>query len=232
MKFEKKTVEGKFILRHKRFTAEVMIDGKKEICHVPNTGRLGEILLPEVRCLLRCEDGENRKTRYSLIGAWKGDSLINIDSQIPNAVVEEALKKGMIDKLRSYDIIEREKTFGSSRFDFRLSNGKGEVYYLEVKGVTLENNGVMSFPDAVTERGAKHLNELREAVNQGFGAGVLFLIQMEDAKYFTPNTERDPYFSECLEKAADSGVDILAYTCRTREDELTLYKDLEVRLRG
>lgn len=228
MRFKQRTIEGIFIERPDRFRAYVKIAGEIVLCHVPNTGRLKEILVAGVRCLVRLEDNPLRKTQYSLIGAWKDGFLINFDSQVPNKVVEEALIKKKIKELRPYPIIEREKTYGDSRFDFRLSNNEGGIYFLEVKGVTLEFDKVVSFPDAVTKRGAKHLLELSKVKKEGYGAGVLFLVQMEEALYFRPYYERDKEFSKALKLAKESGVDIFAYTCTTRRNSLTLREALPV----
>lgn len=225
MIFDKETKEAIFLERLNRFVAWVELDGEKIMTHVPNTGRLKEILIPGCRALVRFENQPNRKTAHSLIGAWKDDKLINFDSQIPNRVVEEALLAKKIPLFAGFDLVEREKTFGKSRFDFKLSKAGAPDYYLEVKGVTLEADEIVSFPDAVTERGAKHLRELVLAKQAGFGAGLIFLVQLERAKYFTPNTAMDPYFTESLRYAIDNGVDVVAYTCDITTDSLTL-KDM------
>ncbi len=228
MIFDKETVKGIFLERPDRFRAYIDLDGERILAHVPNTGRLMEILIPGVPCLIRTEDNPARKTKYSLIGAWKDGKLINFDSQMPNKVAEEALINGRITKLQKYRKVEREKTYGSSRFDFKLSDDAEKCYYLEVKGVTLENDGILSFPDAKTERGTKHLKELIKAKSEGFGAGVLFVIQMEDARFFTPNSTMDPDFGKALKRAWESGVDIMAYTCKTEEDSLTIKNEIPV----
>lgn len=228
MFFDKKTAVGEFIERPNRFQAYVKLNDEIVMCHVPNTGRLKEILIPSVKCLVRYEDNPQRKTQYSLIGAWKNGFLINFDSQIPNKVAEEALKNGLIPELCSYKVVEREKTYGKSRFDFKLTDDNGSVYFLEVKGVTLEMNGVLSFPDAVTQRGSKHLLELCEAKKECYGAGVLFVIQMDKAKFFRPYFERDPEFAKSLKIAKECNVDVFAYTCETKEDSLTIKEPLPV----
>lgn len=222
MIFNKETKEAIFIQRPNRFQAWVELDGEKVMTHVPNTGRLKEILIPGCRCIVRSEDGPKRKTAHSLIAAWKEDQLINFDSQVPNRVVEEALLAKKIPLFESYELVEREKTFGKSRFDFKLTKTGAPIYFLEVKGVTLEKDGIVSFPDAVTERGARHLQELVLAKEAGLGAGLIFLVQLEHAKYFTPNTAMDPYFTESLRYAIENGVDILAYTCDITPGSLTL----------
>lgn len=228
MKFDKKTQEAIFISRPNRFQAWVELDGEEVMVHVPNTGRLKEILIPGCRALIRHETGAKRKTAHSLIGAWKGEILINFDSQIPNRVVEEALLEKKIPLFADYEEIAREKTFGGSRFDFRLKKSGAPDYYLEVKGVTLERDGMVSFPDAVTERGARHLRELVEAKKAGFGAGLIFVIQLATAAHFSPNTQMDPYFTESLQYAMDHGVDVLAYTCRISTESLTLNEPIPI----
>lgn len=228
MIFDKKTEEAIFIKRPNRFQAHVNLNGREIIAHVPNTGRLKEILIPGCRCLIRHEDGAKRKTRYSLIGAWKEGFLINFDSQVPNRVVEEALLAGKIHRLEKADLVEREKTFGGSRFDFRLKREGYTDYFLEVKGVTLEKDRVVSFPDAVTERGARHLRELALARKAGHGAGLIFVVQLEQARYFTPNTAMDPDFTLALKEAMAAGVEVMAYTCDITTDSLTLARPIPI----
>lgn len=221
---------AKFINRPNRFVALVELDDKELIVHVPNTGRNREILVPGYTVILREENNPNRKTKYDLIAGYKDGMLINIDSQIPNKVVDEALKTGKIETLKKYTNIKRECTFGNSRFDFKLQDNLGSEYYLEVKGVTYECNGKTAFPDAPTERGRKHVLELVDALRLGKGAGVLFLIQMEKAEFFTPYDEMDKPFGEALRYAAACGVDIFAYNCFLGENYITLNESIEVRL--
>ncbi len=238
MNIEKPVIEAKFVKRPNRFQGYVIIEGKEEMVHVPNTGRCKEILKEGTTVLLRKEDNPNRKTRYSLIGAYKGEKLINIDSQAPNKIVEEALNNQVIEELQQYTFIRREKTFGNSRFDFKLSrcNDKEiivspeEEYYLEVKGVTLEEDGETRFPDAPTERGAKHLMELIEVKRSGRGAGVIFVIQMENVKYFRPNDEMDKSFAEALRLAVNNGVQVFAYSCKVTKNSITLHERIPVML--
>ena len=230
MLIKKRVLTAQFIRRPDRFQAYVNICGEDILVHVPNTGRCKEILIPGVTVLLREELNPTRKTLYDLIAAYKGNKLINIDSQIPNKVVEEALNDKKIEKLIKYNIVQREKTFGNSRFDFKLSDDMGEEYYLEVKGVTLEVDGKSIFPDAPTQRGKKHLLELIEAKKAGFGAGVLFLIQMNNIDNFSPNDDMDAGFGESLRLAYKSGVDIFAYECEVGEEFITLSKAIEVLL--
>lgn len=228
MKFNKNTYIVEFIKRPNRFQGYVIIDGKEELVHVPNTGRCKEILIPGCRALIREEDGQHRKTRFSLIGAYKGEKLINIDSQVPNKVVEEALRNKKIAGLEHYTEICREKTFGNSRFDFKLQDKEGNEYYLEVKGVTLEEEGLSMFPDAPTERGTKHLLELIEVKGTGRGAGVIFLIQMNGIKSFKPHEERDKKFAEALRQASNAGVDIFAYQCEVTEKSIDISTPVKI----
>ena len=229
MLIEKNIVKAKFIKRPNRFQAYVLLNGQELMVHVPNTGRCREILTVGSTVLLREENNPSRKTPYDLIAGYKGDMLINIDSQVPNKVVEEALITKKIEGLEKYDLIQRERTFGNSRFDFKLTNTtNNDEYYLEVKGVTLENDGVARFPDAPTERGAKHLKELVEVVNSGKGAGVLFLIQIDNIERFRPNDEMDKAFGEALRYASSNGVDVYAYNSMITENSITLNKRIKV----
>lgn len=230
MKYNKNIYKASFISRPNRFNAHVNYNGEEIIVHVPNTGRCREILVPGATVLLREELNPTRKTKFDLVGVYKKDKLISIDSQIPNKVVKEALENKAVEKLAKYDLILSEKTFGNSRFDFKLANDNGEEYYLEVKGVTLEEDGYVKFPDAPTDRGRKHLLELIEVKNSGRGAGVLFLVQIEDVHTFSPNDEKDPKFGEALRRAANNGVDIFVYSSKVTEDGITIFKPLKLEL--
>jgi len=228
MLINKRVFIAEFIRRINRFEAYVDFNGKELRVHVPNTGRCKEILIPGSKVLLREELNPSRKTLYDLIAGYKNNKIINIDSQIPNKVVDEALKNKRVQKLTKYNILQREKTFGNSRFDFKLSNDIGEEYYLEVKGVTFEVDGKTMFPDAPTQRGRKHLLELIDAKKKGFGAGVLFLIQMSNIDSFSPYDDMDEAFGEALRLAFNNGVDIFAYECEVGENFITLSKQVEV----
>lgn len=230
LKIVKNTIIARFIHRPNRFQAYVDIDGEETMVHVPNTGRCREILIPGSSVILREENGENRKTKYDLIACYKQEKIINIDSQIPNKVVAEALNAGRIGGLEGYGKVEREKTYGTSRFDFRLTDGNDTTYFLEVKGVTLEESGVAMFPDAPTERGRKHLRELIDVRRNKGGAGVLFLIQMRDAYCFKPHDERDKQFGEALREASENGVDLYAYNCDVGENHITLMDSVPILL--
>lgn len=228
MKYNKKIIKAEFINRPNRFHSTVMVNEEEIKVHVPNTGRCKEILIPGCTVFLREETNPTRKTPYDLIAVYKEKKLISIDSHIPNKVVDEALKNKKIKGLENYTNILREKTFGKSRFDFKLSTDEGKEYFLEVKGVTLEEDGYSRFPDAPTERGARHLLELVEAKKQGYGAGVMFLIQLEDVNKFSPNDDRDKAFGEALRFAKENGVDIFAYNCIVTEDGIEINQPVEI----
>ncbi len=221
-------VRGTFIERPNRFIAKVMIDN--EICtvHVKNTGRCKELLVEGATVYLSVSDNLARKTKYDLIAVEKVCNnrtlLINMDSQIVNDVAYEYLCSIMPNAK-----IKREVTYGSSRFDFYVEEGN-EKAFLEVKGVTLENDGVVSFPDAPTERGVKHLRELISAKEQGYGAYVLFIIQMKDVKYFTPNDQTHNEFGTTLRQAKKDGVKIMAIDCLVMPDSINFGSNVEVRL--
>lgn len=219
-------IKGTFLRRPNRFIAHVEIGGREEICHVKNTGRCRELLQPGAEVWCAVSDNPNRKTKYDLITVRKGDYLINMDSQAPNRAVKDWLEKG---GLGSAELVKPEQKFGTSRFDFYLErNGKG--MYLEVKGVTLEEDGVCRFPDAPTERGAKHLRELITAKEAGYDAGVLFVIQMCPVRWLEPNDKTDPAFGKALREAHAAGVQVLAVDCVVTEDTMEIGDFVEVRL--
>jgi sugar fermentation stimulation protein A len=219
-------VEGKFLARPNRFIAHIELDGKTEICHVKNTGRCKELLPPGAT--VWCERSQNpaRKTQYDLICVQKGERLINMDSQAPNAAAKQWLLNG---GLGTVENLKPESTLGNSRFDFSFTKD-GRPCFLEVKGVTLETDGVCAFPDAPTVRGAKHLQELTALAKEGYGAYVLFVIQMEGVKYLHPNDATDPVFSKALRQAAQAGVTVLAMDCTVTPNTMTLNKPVEIRL--
>lgn len=219
----KNIVKGSFISRPNRFLAEVEIDGEKQVCHVKNTGRCKELLLKGSTVLLEKSDNPSRKTLYDLVAVYKGKRLINMDSFAPNIAAGEFLPVLFPD----LTFMKPEFKHQNSRFDFYLEHG-GKKAFLEVKGVTLEDNGVVRFPDAPTERGIKHLNELAESVKQGYEAYALFVIQMEGVKYFAPNYATHKAFGEALAKAEKSGVKLLAYDCRVTEKTMSLNKPVKI----
>lgn len=234
MKYEN-VVSAKFISRPNRFVAKVLLNGEEISVHVKNTGRCQELLVPGTIVFL--EDFSyrrgKRKLLYDLIAVKKGNLLINMDSQAPNKVVMEALKNGKINlpEMGKLITIRPEKTYGDSRFDFYIEDENGEKGFIEVKGVTLENNGVTSFPDAPTERGVKHINELIKAMKNGYHSYILFVVQMSEVKMFTPNKEMHKEFADALRNADKKGIHILVYKCDVTPDSIiitdTVLKDLK-----
>ena len=227
-----KIIKGSFLSRPNRFIAKVLIDGKEETVHVKNTGRCRELLQPGVTVYLYVSDNPLRKTKYDLIAVekireGKAPLLVNIDSQVPNTVADEWLHKcGMFS---SDAVIRREVTYGKSRFDFYIEDGERKAF-LEVKGVTLENYGVASFPDAPTERGVKHINELITAVSDGYEGYILFVVQMKEIAYMTPNDVTHKAFGDALREAEKMGVKILAVDCIVTPDSIVCDKPVKVKL--
>ena len=246
-------VSGTFLQRPNRFIAHVLIDGKEEICHVKNTGRCRELLIPGCTVYCAVSDNPQRKTKYDLIAVEKiiesqtvfanagipsqhgkstpeahGTLLVNMDSQAPNAAVKEWLRSGS-SPFGNIDFLKPEYKYGNSRFDFYLECNNRNIF-LEVKGVTLEDNGVVLFPDAPTERGVKHVRELIRCHEEGFETYVLFVVQMEHAQYFTPNRKTHSQFADALCDARDAGVQLLAYTCKVAPDVMNIDKELKIRL--
>lgn len=219
-------IPGIFLARPNRFIAHIEIDGKVETVHVKNTGRCRELLPVGARVWCQVSDNPNRKTKYDLITVKKGNRLINMDSQAPNIAAREWLLSGGLGAVTD---VKAETTHGDSRFDFSFTlNGK--PCFLEVKGVTLENDGICAFPDAPTERGSKHLRGLQKCVEEGFGGFVLFVIQMSDVKYLHPNDATDPAFGKALREAAAAGVQVLAVDCTVTVDSMTIGNFLPVKL--
>ena len=219
-------VPGIFRSRPNRFIAYIEIGGREEVCHVKNTGRCKELLIPGAAVWCRRDDNPSRKTKYDLIAVQKGERLINMDSQAPNTAAKEWLSAGglgVIEDLRS------EVKCGDSRFDFAFCKD-GRQCYLEVKGVTLEHDGVCAFPDAPTERGAKHLRGLQKAAQEGCGAYVLFVIQMSDVKYLHPNDATDPAFGQALRDAVAAGVTVLAMDCAVTPETMYIRQSILVKL--
>lgn len=227
----KSVIRGDFISRPNRFIAMVSVNNNVETVHVKNTGRCKELLVEGATVYLSVSDNPARKTKYDLIAVEKvtdrGTILINMDSQIPNDVAVEWLCKSLLFSTEA--IIRREVFYGSSRFDIYVEDGDRKAF-IEVKGVTLENDGVASFPDAPTERGIKHLNELVKAREDGYEAYVLFVIQMKDVALFVPNRERHPQFADALKYARDNGVSILAIDCIVTPDSIIPDKLINIKL--
>ena len=219
-------VFGQFLRRPNRFIAHVVIDEAERIVHVKNTGRCRELLPEGAAVWCQHFDNPNRKTDYDLIAVQKGDRLINMDSQAPNKAAAEWLAAGGLGDISDL----RAETFcGDSRFDFSFRKD-GKLCYLEVKGCTLENRGICAFPDAPTTRGTKHLRHLTQLSREGFGAYVLFVIQMEDVLYIHPNDATDPAFGNALRDAAAAGVQVLAMDCTVTPETMSIRKPVQVQL--
>ena len=221
-----KMVPGIFLARPNRFVAHVQIGGEMQICHVKNTGRCRELLPAGAQVWCAESDNPNRKTKFDLITVRKGSRLINMDSQAPNAAVKEWLLTGGFGPVEN---LKPEAKHDDSRFDFSFTKD-GRQWFLEVKGVTLETDGVCAFPDAPTERGAKHLRGLTKLAREGYGAAVLFVIQMADVKFIHPNDTTDPAFGKALREAAANGVQVLAVDCHVTEDSMEIGDFVEVKL--
>ena len=217
---------GTFLARPNRFIAHIDMEGQTEVVHVKNTGRCRELLPVGARVWCQKSDNPARKTKYDLITVQKGDRLINMDSQAPNIAAGEWLRGGGLGDVEN---LRAEVKHGDSRFDFSFFlNGK--QCFLEVKGVTLEHDGICAFPDAPTERGAKHLRGLTKAVQEGYGGYVLFVIQMEHVTYLHPNDATDPEFGKALREAAANGVQVLAVDCEVTVDEMRIGNFVPVQL--
>ena len=222
-----KILPARFLSRPNRFVARVEAEGEELVCHVKNTGRCRELLVPGATVWLEESPNPSRKTKFDLSAVEKGDRLINMDAQAPNKVFGEwAAAGGFREGLTS---LRPETTYGSSRFDFYWESSKSRGF-VEVKGVTLEEDGVVRFPDAPTLRGVKHLDELAKAREAGYEAAVCFVIQMENVRWFAPNDETHPEFGQALRRAAQAGVEILAMDCAVTPQSLTMGKSVPIRL--
>ena len=211
--------KARFVERPNRFVARCEMEGHMLTVHVKNTGRCKELLVPGAEVWLTRSDNPARKTAFDLIAVQKCDRLINMDAQAPNAAFGEfARSGGFLPDVRE---VRAEVRYGASRFDFRLETAE-KTHFVEVKGVTLEADGVVRFPDAPTERGVKHLKELQAAAVAGFGAHAVFVIQMADVAHFEPNDRTHAAFGAALREAADSGVQIHAFWCRVTPDGMTI----------
>ena len=219
-------IPGIFLARPNRFIAHVEIGGKEETVHVKNTGRCRELLQPGAEVWCQESTNPNRKTKFDLITVRKGQRLINMDSQAPNIAAGEWLRSGGLGEITN---LKAETFQGDSRFDFSFEKD-GKQCYLEVKGVTLEDDGVCAFPDAPTQRGTRHLKGLTRLAQEGYGAYVLFVIQMPDVKYLHPNDKTDPAFGAALREAAENGVRIIAMDCAVTEDSMKLRLPVLVKL--
>ena len=216
-----------FIERPNRFVARCLLEGEPITVHVKNTGRCRELLVPGAEVWLTKSDNPTRKTAFDLIAVQKGPRLINMDSNAPNTAFGEYARAGKF--LSDAQKIRSEVRWGDSRFDFCLESG-GKTHFVEVKGVTLEENGAVRFPDAPTERGVKHIRELQRAAAEGFGAHAVFVIQMADVSHFSPNGDTHPAFGAALREAAQNGVQVHAFWCDVTPDSMDIAGPVEVRL--
>lgn len=227
----KKIVKGTFLERPNRFIAKVMIGNMIHTVHVKNTGRCKELLVNGATVYLEDfrDNMRDRKTEFSIISVEKKIrntfELINMDSQAPNKIVEEALLEGKV--FNDLAKVVREQTFGNSRLDFYYEKAESIKGYIEVKGVTLEENGIVKFPDAKTERGVKHINELIKAKEMGFEATIIFIVQMKNAKLFVPNFEAHMEFGLILGEAIKRGVNMLVYNCNVTPNSITLLNPID-----
>lgn len=222
-----KILPARFLARPNRFVARVEAEGQELVCHVKNTGRCRELLVPGATVWLEESPNPNRKTKFDLIAVEKGARLINMDAQAPNQVFGEWAQSGRFRE--GLTLLRPETTYGSSRFDFYWESSKSRGF-VEVKGVTLEEDGVVRFPDAPTLRGVKHLEELVKAHEAGYEAAVCFVIQMGDVRYFAPNDATHPEFGQALRKAAAAGVEVLAMDCAVTPQTLTMGKPVPIKL--
>lgn len=218
-------IEGVFLERPNRFIARVLAEGQEVIAHVKNTGRCRELLIPGVCVYLQKNDSPARKTAYSLIAVKKGERIVNMDSQAPNVVAYEYVAGGHL--IPGLTLLKREKTFMESRFDLYYEAGERRGF-IEVKGVTLEDGNIARFPDAPTKRGQKHVYELSKAVEDGYEAGIMFIVQMEDILCFTPNTQAQPEFAKALSEVSQKGVFVRAFSCKVTQSSLEIDREIPV----
>lgn len=231
--------EGIFVSRPNRFVAYVEIAGNVEICHVKNTGRCKELLVPGAKVLVEESNNPNRKTKYDLVQVYKGEKLINMDSQMPNYLVREWVEQKYHSEKNicmpqnyfpNVTKIQAEKTYGDSRFDLYLEYAEKKAW-IEIKGVTLEDDGICRFPDAPTQRGVKHIRELENSLQDGYEAWIIFVIQMNGMRQFQPNWKTHEEFGEALVHAEQAGVHVLALECNVSEGEIYIEKEIEINLK-
>lgn len=222
------TVKARFIERPNRFIARVKIRDREETVHVKNTGRCRELLVPGCEVILEESDNPSRKTRYDLISVCKNNRWINMDSQAPNKAAEEWFQDGSF--FAEERKVFREKKYGNSRFDLYVETVSGRRAFIEVKGVTLEEDNVARFPDAPTERGVKHVRELIQCVRDGYEAYLLFVIQMKGIRLFQPNWNTHAGFGHAVKEAQSAGVKILAYDCLVQENSMVIQNPVPIDL--
>ncbi len=214
-------IEAEFIARPNRFLSKVKINGEIHDSHVPDPGRLKELLFPGARVLVEPKSGVERKTKYATVMVYSGDELISINSQLPNRFVRFCLDAQLIPELSTWQVKKQEYTLGNSRFDFLLEKD-GREKLLEVKSVTLVEDGIARFPDAVTSRGTRHVRHLAGSITADRSAAVLFIVQRSDAIGFEPHWGRDPEFATALKKAVEQGLELMIYTTYIKPDTMNL----------
>ena len=214
-------IEAEFVNRPNRFLSRVRIDGKVHDSHVPDPGRLKELLFPGARVLVEPKTGENRKTKFATVMVYSGNELISINSQLPNRFVRYCLDNSLIPELQGWTVKKQEYTLGNSRFDFLLERD-GNEKLLEVKSATLVEEGIARFPDAVTSRGRRHVLHLAHSITPKRSAAVLFIVQRSDAVSFEPHWGRDPEFAQALQDSVKDGVELMIYTTKLKPDSMTL----------
>ncbi|AOT73328.1 sugar fermentation stimulation protein SfsA [Geosporobacter ferrireducens] len=228
MNIEGNLKKARFIKRINRFIGEISVDGEIHKTHIANTGRMKELLTENARVIVRHVENEKRKTAYDLLMVYKGDSLVSIDSKLPNILLEKAFLNNHIHAFRDYTAVKKEVTFGKSRFDLFIHRDR-HAAFIEAKCVTyVREDQVASFPDAPTERGRKHVLELIEVLREGMRGAVYFIVQREDAIAFTPNRTMDPLFADAVEAAYQAGVEFYAFTCKVAPEEILIYKEIPI----
>ena len=228
MKITGELLKGVFLKRLNRFVAEVEVNNEKHLAHVADPGRMTELLVPKTEVLLRkITLNEKRKTNWDMLEVYTPTGLVSVDSRLPNDLITEALKDSRLKEFSEYELVRREYTYGSSRFDFFLKSNEKQCL-LEVKSCTLVKNGHAFFPDAPTTRGRRHILELIKAKKEGYRACVIFVIQRGDASAFSPNDEIDPNFADTLRLAVSEGVEIFAYRCEVTETSVKLKEQINI----
>lgn len=220
---------GQFISRPNRFIANILVNGKEEICHVKNTGRCTELLVPGATIFVQEVKNDRRRTKFDLVSVFKGERLINIDSQIPNNIFREWIESN--NYFPGLSLVKPEYKYRNSRLDYYLEAGDRKIM-VEIKGVTLEKDGATFFPDAPTERGIKHINDLCHAITEGYEAYLIFIIQMKNVLYFAPNRETHPAFADAVLRSVDMGVQLLALDCDVTADSITVDNYVKVKAEG
>ena len=220
-------IAGKFIERPNRFLSLVRIGDREEYAHVPNPGRIKELLIPGVDIVLRKEHNPNRKTRYTLVMVYKGRELVSLNTMLPNSLAAEAIEAGKLKEFADYSLVRREVQYKNSRFDLLLAKQDG-LCFLEVKSATLVKGRTAMFPDAPTLRGTRHIHHLMEAMDEGYEAAIMFVIQRSDADKFTTHDETDPKFAAALRQSRERGVKLYAYKCKMSVEEVKIDQRVDI----